>query len=443
MNTITNFAHTSSIIAAAVAKLMDTPVRDPKQFRLSVATPDDVAEEGTGQYRVEAPVVLALLDTAYAEIVSAATRTTRKDAQIALHDRHRHASGWDDQYDGSDDKEVTADDLKNALVETVERAEVVLRYAKHIAAVKAGGAEWLAGFEVNKWVPTPDLDPTLLDEVMQACITETGLATHIKLGRVTKVRSIVENRLMPFNDWCDQQMNRKGVSDQWKNKLAEARTCDIHLHDIPVNTACEYIGDLVLGHAFNRDTTRLQDAIIKVANNNYMRISYAIQNNVAATTVNKREIDNAFKKTWDFIPYSSMLQADIKEVKASEEWADHQLKLDIESNKRAAQESLRQAMREQVMFDIEKQAIEVQATMSQANELRALLAKQRAELYTPKPTEVDEAAEQLKQAKRKAAAEKAAATRKAKAEAKAQAAQLIGIVGTSTMPKLNPKGVRG
>jgi hypothetical protein len=133
-----------------------------------------------------------------------------------------------------------------------------------------------------------------------------------------------------------------------------------------------------------------------------------------------------------------MLQADITEVKKSEDWADHQLQLDITANKEAAQNSLRQAMREQTLFDIEKQAVEIAATMKQAADIRAMLAKQREELFNPKPVP-DAEAEAKATAKRKAAAAKAAATRKAKAEAKAK---LTGIVGTNTMPRLNPNGVR-
>lgn len=451
MNVITNFAHANNVINAAITKLMAVEHKQPKTFRLSVPAADDVQPEGIGQYRVEAPIIIALLDTAYAEIVSAATRTTRKDAQIALHDRHRHNSGWDDQYDGADDKEETEEDLAAALVEAVDRAEVVLRYAKHIAAIKDGGAQWIAGFEVTKWVPMPGLtdDPNgafTLEQVMQACISETGLYEHIKMSRVQKVKSVVENRLLPFNEWCDQQIHRKGVADNWKNKCAEARTCDIHLSDIPVNTAVSYIADIALGSAFNRTTTRLEDAVTKVANNNYLRVAYTLQNNIAATTVNKREIDKAMSKAWDFLSYSVMLQRDIFEVKASDEWQDHQLDLDVKAAEEDAKRDFRAAMREQAMFNIEKRAIETQATRSQADHIRSLIAKQREELLAPKPTAEELAAqaeaEAKAKAKREAAAKKAAATRKANAEAKAKAAHLKGVHKASNKPVLSTSGTR-
>lgn len=443
MNIITQFACDNVIISKAIEKLMEIEHKAPNTFRLSVETPDDTVPPGTGQYRVEAPIMLALLDTAYAEIVSCATRTTRKDAQIALADRHRYASGWDDVYDGGDPDE-TQEDIENRLVEAVDRAEVILRYAKHIAAVKDGGAEWLAGFEVNKWVPAKGHEKD--EDILRACATEVGLAEYIKLGKVSKIQSVVDNRLVNFTEWCDIQLRRKGVSEQWRNKVAEARVCGIVLSDIPVNTACEYIGDIVLGHAFNRNTTRLEDAVTRVANTYYIRLAYTIQNNIAAQQPNRMEIDKAFKKAFEFLPYSTMLQDDIKTVKASDEWADHQLMLDIEANKKAAQESLRQAMREQVMFDIEKQALEVAAMMKQANELRALIAKQREELLNPKAKITEPKKDEQQAEKRKAAAIKAAATRKAKAEAKKAAEEALnkvkGVHKSSNMPKLNINGVR-
>lgn len=447
MNAINNFAHASIIIAAAVAKLMSVEHKAPSTFRLSTITPNDVQPEGSGQYRIEAPVMLAMLDTAYAEIVSLANRTTRKDAQIAQNDRHRYASGWDDQYDGGstdDEPEETEQSIEAQLVDAIDRAEVVLRYAKHIAAIKDGGAQWIAGFEVDKWLPVPGLTDDkdgkfTLEEVTQACISETNLYEHIKMGRVQKVRSVVENRLLSFNDWCDTQIHRKGVDDGWKNKCAYARTCDIVLHDIPVNTAEEYIGDIVLGSAFNRNTTRLEDAIAKVANNNYLRVAYTIQHNATATTVNKREIDKALTKAWDFIAYATMLQRDIAEVKATDEWQDHQLDLDVKAAEEEAKRDFRAAMREQSMFNIEKRAIEIQSTREQSDRIRALIAKQREELYAPK---VDEAAQAEAQAKKEAAQKKAAETRAKNKAAKEAAKQTKGIHKSSSKPSYNTSGLR-
>lgn len=441
MNAINNFNHSSSIITAAVAKLMSVTHKVPSSFRLSVATPNDVQPEGSGQYRMEAPVIIAVLDTAYAEIVSLANRTTRKDAQIAQNDRHRYASGWDDQYDGQDELEETTESIEEQLVNAIDRAEVVLRYAKHIAAIKDGGAQWLAGFEVTKWLPVAGLtdDPQgkfTLEQVMQACINETNLADHIKMGRVQKVTSIVENRLLSFNDWCDQQIHRKGVDDSWKNKCAYARICDIYLHDIPVNTAEEYIGDIVSNSAFNRNTTRLEDAVAKVANNNYLRVAYAIQHNAIATTPSKREIDKTLTKAWEFLAYSSMLQRDIAEVRASDEWQDHQLDLDVQAAEQEAKRDERQAYREMAMFNIEKRALAIAETRNKAEEIRSLIAKQRAELLTPAAPATPAATSSAE--KRAAAAKKAAATRAKNKAAK----QTKGIVGTSTMPKLNPAGLR-
>lgn len=451
MNVITNFAHTNNVIAAAIKKLMDVECKKANTFRLSVPTPDDTQQEGTGQYKFEAPVILAVLDTAYAEIVSLANRTTRKDAQIALHDRHRHASGWDDQYDGQDEPEETEQSIESQLIDAIDRAEVVLRYAKHIAAVKQGGAEWLAGFEVDKWVPVPGLTDDkdgkfTLEEVMRACISEVGLYEHIKMGRVQKVRSVVENRLLGFNEWCDQQIHRKGVDEGWKNKCAYARICDIHIHDVPVNTAMDYIGDIVLGSAFNRLTTRLEDAVTKVANSKYLGLAYAIQNEIAATEVNKRNIDKAFQKAFEFLPYSPMRSTDVLEIKASDEWLDFQLDLDVKNAEEEAKKDFRAAMREQAMFNIEKRALEIQSTRHQADHIRGLLAQQCAELYQPKQDDAEQLAKAAKEAetkaKRAAAAKKAAETRARKAAEKAEAAKLKGVHKSSTMPRYNTSGSR-
>lgn len=437
-NVIAQFAHTSSVISDAVTKLMSIEHKAPNTFRLSVATPNDVQEEGNGQYRVEAPILVALLDTAYAEIVSLANRTTRKDAQIALHDRHRYASGWDDQYDGSDDPEETEESIEEQLVNAVDRAEVVLRYAKHIAAVKDGGAQWLAGFEVDKWVPVEGLNGEEYELVAKACLAEANLADHIKMGRVQKVRTVVENRLLPFNEWCDNQIHRKGVDDSWKNKCAYARICDIHINDIPVNTAMEYIGDIALSSAFNRLTTRLEDAMSKVANTNYMRVAYTLANNVAATTVNKREIDKAMAKAWEFLPYSKMLQADIKDVLASDEWQDHQLDLDVKRAEEEAKQDERQAYRELTMFNIEKRALAIAETRTKADSIRALIAKERSELLAPKPAaQSDEVT-----AKRAEAAKKAAETRAKNKAAKEAAKHVKGIHKASNKPVYDTTGVR-
>lgn len=444
MNVITNFNSSNTIIAAAVAKLMSVKAVDPKTFRLSVATADDVMPEGTGQFKLEAPVVLQLIDTAYAEIVSVANRITRKDQLIALHDRHRHNSGWDDIYDGSEEPEETEQSIEEQLIDAIDRAEVILRYGKHIAAIKAGGAEWLAGFEVDKWVPVEGLSDDELLVVQQACVSEVGLSKFIELGKVKKVRSVVDNRLLGFNEWCNVQIHRKGQDEGWKNKLAYARTLGIVLSDIPVNTACEYIGDIVLSEAFNRPTTRLEDAVRRVANNRYINVAYTIQNELAATTPNRRAIDKAMAKSWEMLCYSDMLQKDIAEVKKSDEWQDYQLDLDVKAAEEEAKQDFRQAMREQAMFAIEKRALEIQKIRSQAENIRAMLAKERSELLQAAPVEDDSAAkaEAEAKAKRAAAAKKAAETRTRKAAEKKAAQTTKGIHKASTKPVLNVAGNR-
>lgn len=445
-NIISNFSSSNTIIAAGISKLLEVKVKDAKTFRLSVPAANDVMPEGSGQFKMEAPVLIQLIDTAYAEIVSAANRVTRKDQLIPLNDRHRHNSGWDDQYDGSDEPEETEQSIEDQLVNAVDRAEIIVRYAKHIAAIKQGGAEWLAGFEVDKWVPVEGLQGEELKAVMKACVAEVNLSEYIQLGKVKKVRSVIENRLLSFNEWCAKQIARKNQDEAWKNKLAYARTLDIVVHDVPVNTACEYIADIVSGEAFNRTTTRLEDAVRRVANNAYLRLAYALQAEIAATTVSKRNVDKALAKGFEFIPYSDKLQGDIAEVKASDEWEDYALAQEVEQAERDAKADMRTAIREQAMLGLQKRSLEIAELRNQAQGIRALIAKQREEMLTPKPSE-DELkakaeAEAAAKAKKEAAAKKAAETRAKNKAAKEAAKQTKGVHKASNKPTYNPQGSR-
>ena len=441
-NILSNFAHTNTTIALCISKLMAVKPVNPNTFRLSVLTPDDVQEEGTGQYQVEAQVILQLLNTAYAEVVSALNRVTRKDQLIPLNDRHRHNSGWDDQYDGGEndaEPEETELSIEDQIVHAVDRAEVVLRYGKHIASIKQGGAEWLTGFEVDAWVPvaglTDDKDGKFtIDSVKQACESEVDLETHILAGRVVKVRTVVDNRLQGFTAWCQAQVStakRKEKVTDWTRKCAYAATMGIELHDVPVNDAMNYIGDLVSKPAFNRKTSRLEDAVRQVGNAKYLSIAYALKSNVAALKVKDAELNKTFIKAFQYLPYSDMLQIDIQATLKSEDWLDHQLSLDIKQSEQDAKQNLRQAMREQAMFGMEQLAVQAQATNNQAQALRDMIAQQRAALYAPKPSAEQVQAEiDAKTEKAKARQAKAAATRKANAAAK----HLTGIAGTSNMP---------
>lgn len=444
-NILSNFAHTNTTIALCISKLMAVKPVNPNTFRLSVLTPDDTQEEGTGQYQVEAQVILQLLNTAYAEVVSALNRVTRKDQLIPLNDRHRHNSGWDDQYDGGEndaEPEETELSIEDQIVHAVDRAEVVLRYGKHIASIKQGGAEWLTGFEVDAWVPvaglTDDKDGKFtIDSVKQACESEVDLETHILAGRVVKVRTVVDNRLMNFTAWCQAQVStakRKEKVTDWTRKCAYAATMSIELHDVPVNDAMNYIGDLVSKPAFNRKTSRLEDAVRQVGNAKYLSIAYALKSNVAALKVKDAELNKTFIKAFQYLPYSDMLQIDIQATLKSEDWLDHQLSLDIKQSEQDAKQNLRQAMREQAMFGMEQLAVQAQATNQQAQALRDMIAQQRAALYAPKPSAEQVQAEiDAKTEKAKARQAKAAATRKANAATK----HLTGIAGTSNMPSYN------
>lgn len=403
-------------------------------------------EEGTGQYKMEAQVILQLINTAYAELVSALNRVTRKDQLIPLNDRHRHASGWDDQYDGAEEPEETEESIETQVVNAADRAEVILRYGKHIASIKAGGAEWLTGFEIDAWVPvvglTDDKDGKFtVKEVVESCASGVNLETHILMGRVTKVRSVVDNRLMNFTPWCKAQVGtakRKEKVTDWTMKCAYAATLDITLQDIPVNDAINYIGDLVSKSAFNRKTTRLEDAVRQVGNSKYLSIAYSIKQNAAALRINEAELNKTYLKASEYLPYSDMLFTDIANIQASEEWADHELDMQVAQAEAEAKADVRQAVREQIMFGIEKRALEVANTRAQADAIRAIIAKDRAEMLKPAPVE----APPVDDAKKAAAKAKAAATRAKNTAAKKAAAHVKGVHKASNKPNLNVNGTR-
>lgn len=456
-NILSQFNHANPVIAQSIAKLMAvTPIK-PNTFRLSVVTPDDVMEEGSGQYRMEALVVLQLINTAYSELVSALNRVTRKDTLIAQHDRHRHNSGWDDVYDGGENdapKEETELTIEEQVFNAVDRAEVVLRYGKHIASIKGGGAEWLTGFAISTWVPNEglkDSDTFTVKEVLEACASGINLETHILMGRVHKVESIVENRLVGFTQFCKQQVSNARAKDkvtEWTKKVAYAATMGIELHDIPVNDAMEYIGDLVSKSAFDRKTSRLEDAVRQVGNSKYLSVAYAIKQNIAALKVKENELDKTFIKASEFLPYSDMLQLDIAQVHKSEEWEDHQLALEVQQAEVDARRDMRAALREQTMFSLEKQAVQIAAIRGQSADIRAMIAAAKADLYKPVPTQADIEADARIAAFAKEAVEakkaKAAATRKAKADAKAKAVKGVkpSTSPTPKLPKLNVAGPR-
>ena len=453
-NILASFNHSNGAIAESIAKLMAVETIKPSTFRLSVITPDDVIEEGNGQYRMEAQVVLQLLNTAASELVSSLNRVTSKDALLAQYDRHRHNSGWDDQYDGgdADTKQETEQTIEEQVFDAIDRYAVVLAYGKHIAAIKGGGAEWLTGFETSTWVPNPGLKDCpdgkfTVKQVLEACASGIDLEVHIMMGRVNKTKGVVENRLVSFTELCKNQVSQartKKKVTEWTQKVAYASTMGIFIDAVPVNDACNYIGDMVSRSAFNRKTSRLEDAVRQVGNSKYLSIAYALKQNIAALHVNESELNKTFLKVSEFLPYSDMLQKDIASVVKSEEWLDHQLELDIKQAAVNAKANLRQAMRDQVMFDLEKQALESQATNNQAAALRAMIAQQRAELYAPKPTAEELAAKTAQAEKKAAAAKKAAATKKAKAAEKAKQAKGVkpSTAPTPQVPKYNTAGPR-
>lgn len=407
-NALMNFAAANTTVSATIAKLFAIKPIKAADFRLSVVRPDDVVEEGLGQYQLESPVVVALLDTAYAEVVSAACATERRDA-IPQADRARSLSGYDETYDGQDEPEATEHTLEELLQAAIDRASIVLRYARHIASIKDGGAQWITGFDVDKYVANDPKD----EEAVAICARNGDVSQLIIDARVTRVTEHVKNRLPSFHDWCDAGRRQEWASVEWKAKLAMAMVQGVEVPDAPVNTALDYIGEIVADSAFNRDTSRLEDAITRVANKRYLTIAYALGDGT------KRGIDSAVKTAWTALPYSTLLQQDIAAVKASDEWADHQLACDVAQAKKDAEQEMRNAIRAQTMFSIERQAKEIAGIKAQAAGIYALINAEKASV-----------------AKAEKAAKAAANPKPAKAKKEAKAAitkaKTSGIAGTKS-----------
>ena len=412
MNALINFASTNATVANTIAKLFALKPAKPTAFRLSVCAPDDVVEEGAGQYALEAPVVVALLDTAYAEIVSAATATERRDA-VPVAERGRSLSDFDAQYDGAEEPEATEETLEERLQSAIDRASIILRYAHHIASIKDGGASWITGFDVDKYIAIDPKD----EEAETLCRRNGDISQLIIDNRVMRVSEHVKNRLPQFNEWCDEGRRQEWASVEWKAKLAMARVQNIEVPDCPVNTAMDYIAEIVGDSAFNRSTTRLEDAITRVANSRYINLAYALQDG------QRRAIEKALKTAYDALPYSTLLQKDITEVLASDEWADHQLALDVAQAKKDAEQEMRNAIRAQTLFSIEKQAKEIVGIKAQAAGIYAMINAEKAGV-----AKAEKAAKAETKPKAKAKAAAKAAVTKAKTK---------GIVGTKLMPDLS------
>ena len=377
MNAINLFAHQSTIIAKAIADLMRITPISPSTFRLSVSTPADTRPEGDGMYAVEAPVVAALLNLAYSEVVSAACRTTRLDS-IPVADRGRTNyygnTPEDEVYDGADEPEETQETLDTALDAALDRAAVIRRYGKYIAAIKDGGAEWLNGFEVETWKPAAGLSEELTEKIQMACDMNAGLAQYIKAGQVVLTHELVNGRLPTFTDWLKAEMLRCD-DEAWSQKLARVSILNLEVEPVGIDTCKNFLGEIVLGSAFRRETTRLEDAITQAANSRWRQLSAVIDREAMHSSPNERNVVKALKKAWAFLPYATQMHQSIREVKSSDDYQDWELANQIEAAKQVAQTDLRQALREKALFDIGKQADEIARIRAQAAAIRASLVE--------------------------------------------------------------------
>jgi hypothetical protein len=343
-----------------ITKLVNLKLKSPSSFRLSVHTPDDVQEEGFGQYQAEAHVILRLLNTAYSEVVFSMIA----DVATPVADRGRNPQ-FNPETPGAYESEAEQSQNQESLVEqAMHRAQVILAYGWYISRITHGGAEWLQGFTINNWGAADPND----EEAVLACSSDADITTFIKESRVILKREQVQCRLLHFNDWCQQQLKREGLSPEWRAKVAYATTVG-YIEDqeaVSHSIMKEFIGPIVAEPAFNRPTSRLEDAVTQAANTQYLKLLQAFETGKE-------------NKVWDkeavqlLIPYSPILKANIQELKASTEWHDQILQEEVTTAHQAAEKNLREALREQVLSTIAQQANQVANINAKAEAIRATL----------------------------------------------------------------------
>jgi hypothetical protein len=374
-----NFASANKTIAKTIADLFKVVKANPNTFRLSVKVPDDINEEGVGQYALEASVVILLLNTAYSEVVVAATTVERRDA-MPVADRGRSHEGYDDVYDGAEEAETTEEDLSTSLEKAMDRAAVVHSYAEHIAGIKGGGAEWMKGFDTFKYVAVDKADTVA---VTQCGIQNSDVSKLIIEGRVIRENTRVNNRIETLNDWLDTQLKSQFASPAWKAKLAETSIQKLDMPNCGVSEACDYIGHIVNGTAFNRTNSRLAEAIERVANSKYISLTKAIDSELSGA------VNKALKSALDSVRFSTLLQIDKLDVLSSNEWADHCLDLEIKQEEDDTKEAFREAIRAQNMYarEIRMEALG-EANAQTANIMAGIKAARAAREAAKNPTVV-------------------------------------------------------
>lgn len=438
MNTTTNtlvanFNSSNKVIAKAMEDMLKAKPLNPRDFRLSVTTIDDPKKEGTGQFNIEAHVVLDLLDTAYWELASV-INSPETDDNIPLADRLQKtlmdkSSAFKPGEDGGHAEDEKRPTKEQRLELAVTAAGLVKKYAEHIAAVKGGGATWiLEGFNTKRWMPVDLKD----EEAVKLCADQSSdFSDLIAAGRVKKVDTHVPGRMVTFTQWCDAQRLKKDQEINIKNMMAVCKVADVEVHSVTTETALKFMGSWVQGFGPNKTENRLHRSVRKVANQKYRSLCWAID-------AGKRNDIEYRMNAWNIIQYSELFATQLAELKNSDDYQDHLLKLELQAAQAKVAEQRRAMVRESVMLDIEEGAadLEIQrramAEEKKANEARraAISAK-----LNPEMTLKAEAEEKAKAEKKAAAQAKAAATREAKkAAALAKAnAPTKGIAGRTSV----------
>lgn len=472
---INNFASADSKIAKAVRSLITITQNEPRDYRLMVRTPKE-SEPVIGMYAAEAQVILTLLDMAYNELVGTLNRVPRKD-QIAVADRGRTLSEFDEEYNGNDEPEETYLSIEEQQEFAATAASMVHRYAEHIAAIKDGGAAWIVnGFSQPSWIAADPKDTTLE-------ITPRNLPDLIKQGKVKRVTAHVSGRLASFKQWCETQLKSDWINVDWKAAIAYASVMMEKCPTVDVNDARDFIGAWAQQTPRNKTQTRLEIAITRVANRKWFGIELELQKGnayispasmllasyspnfaeakaelfdsaewQAALFTKLAEITESYAPQVDSMPIAErelirqkarkaghdmqqmllLMPADLVEAfNASDEYEDFTMAKAVWEDTQAAKAIMRDAQRQVKIHSL--------AQAAQLNEETRKAAQALLDSLKPKATVVEAAPKTTSKAKAKAKVTKVPAV---DAKPKAKKPTLKNVAGASTMPVLNTKGLR-
>lgn len=286
-----------------IIDLMALPTKSPKEFDL----------QNFGSPAAEIQVVRRLLDTAYSEVVSLINQVPRKDS-IPVADRGRSLSDFDSEYDGTEEVESTFDSIEAQLELAIINAAVVHRYAQHLGAVKQGGAEWA----INGFVSSPEwvaIDPKDTQAVQVCHEKGDQLCAWIAAGdnRIELKSEYVRPVIKSFGQWLTDTFAKANKTKVWSQKLAQAIAVADNetkgLMSVEIDVAKASIHRWAALPAFNRNTSRLEEAVASAADTKW-RFDFS-----------KAQLPSS-AVAWLLLPYSPKFQQDRADFQQSQELMD-------------------------------------------------------------------------------------------------------------------------